>query len=516
MGKMSKDRKEAKMSCVSLPLIVEPWQEMRIERRLKLVANIYNAMKDYEWDKIEKIRESSEWKNELSDAILKQYHDELDEINKEKKLSQEQKERVIAIKEEMKRVYNRRNDIYFENNINKFGFIADLKQFYLPYNNVIPQKLAVQTIATPLWMAFQKCLFGNGNIPKYRKYKFTNTLMTDGKSGMRLLNESGRYYVVLSNQRYNAKPIKLPVKISDNPYDLDMINRDIKQIKLVRKQIKTGYQYYVMLTVVGSPFNKNDRVIGDGIIGMHIYRNKVSVVSNKEAFEFDLAPGVDAYRKELEELSRRQNALRQMLNPQNYNEDGTIKNGIYNPETKKLERLKWNTSRKYMQISRERRELQRVYMQQREIYINSMVNKILTMGDKILIADLSFAPERKKKSGDSTIAELVKQKNKRKDIQDGAPAAFLIKLNAKLNYANKEPIDRIRISKDNWWYCHMIDGSDSSYFKDNYIEMPNGIKYPQGLYRALLIKHYDSDNEAYDHEAIADELATLLSQYGDR
>ena len=59
MGKINKY--DGVTSVIELPLKTEKWQEDRINKKMKNIAAIYNAMLRYELDKLTCLKSSSEW-----------------------------------------------------------------------------------------------------------------------------------------------------------------------------------------------------------------------------------------------------------------------------------------------------------------------------------------------------------------------------------------------------------------------------------------------------------------------
>lgn len=503
-----------KMSVLELPLDVQPWQAERLNKRYKIAAMVYNAFRDYEWNKIICMRETKQWREELSDSILRDLYDELKNAKEKESASEEKR-----INKQIKDIYDRRGKLYKDNGITRFSFLEDIKRFCSPYSTIIPSNMAQLTIAAPLYTAVERCLYGNGDFPRYKRIINSNILKTNGKSGIRLMNDDRGYFLLVSNRRHGAKPMTLPVKVSDSNYNMDMINRDIKIVAIVRKRINGKYKYYTQLTVEGAPFQKVNKdgeyihQIGNGKVGLNIYKNKVSVASDSGVFEFDLTPDMDAYQSELNELTRCQEAIRRRLNPQNYNDNGTVKKGIYNPETRKTERLHWNSSIKYDEISNKRRELQRVYIERRTIHVNNMIHKILAYGDQIIVPDYCFNKDKRKntKGDEVPINELKKRKDRRIEIQQGAPASFLARLNKVLEQYDREPVSRIRLSEDNFFYCHMSDVDNKDFFKRDHIELPNGTRCSQGLYKAFVLLHYNSDTGEFNHDSICEDFNKFLN-----
>ena len=514
---MEKDTKV--LSVLELPLAVEKWQEKRLINRYDNVTKIYNAMRRYEWNKVRQLKQTKEWRENLDDSCLFALHKQIDELKINSKSSKEDKEKEKEIKTQIKEIYNRRNELYKENNLTKFGFIYDLKKFSKPYSSSVPSVVAQISIASVLWRAFESCLYSKGNIPKYRKYDDTRSFSSDGKSAIILLKDEKGYYLRFQNKQAKAKSMDIRIKLDKTDYNLEMISRKIKIITIVRKQEKTKTKFYVQFCVEGIPFKKIDKDgnlihnIGDGVVGLSIWRNKLCAVSDNEAVEFELTPNIDKYLEELNALTKKQEEIRRRLNPQNYEDNGVIKKGIINIETGKKEKLKWTYSNTYREISRQRRELCRVYREQRKIYINKIIYKLLEMGNTFIIPEYNFNTEKDLFDEENRLSntEYKKKKDRRRAIQNGAPATFLAALDNKLLQYNVEKINRIKINKDEYWYCHLIDESNKSLFYDDFIKLPDGKTFPHTLYRAFLIKYYDENLKKYNRNKITENFNKFMN-----
>lgn len=505
---MAKEKKE--MSVLELPLIVEPWQEKRLNNKYSNIVKIYNAMRNYEWNKVKQLHQTKMWREELSSEVLAKLHEQVKELNITKKSPAEDKKKADELNAKIKDIYNRRNDLYKELGLTEFGFTNKVARFSKPYAASVPSAAAGMSVAKPLWRAFDSCLFGKGDTPGYKKYKDTNTISTDGRSGIILKKDDKGYFLALSNMQAKAKKMAIRIKYDDTDYNNDMINRKIKVVTIVRKLEKTKYHYYVQLTVEGKPYDKMDsegnyvHKLGEGVVGLHIWRNKLCAVADDRIAEYYLAPDLAEYQKKLEELTRGQEKIRRELNPQNFNSDGTIKKGIINEDTGVREKLTWHFSRKYKDISRKRRELQRIYKEQRKIHTNNIIYDLLSMGDSFIMPEYAFITKKEEYDEAHRLSndEYKKKKERRKAIQEGAPAEFLAKLNNKLSYFGRDEVKRINIAEEKYWYCHIVDRCDKSLFTDDLIKLSDGRSYPHTSYRAFIIRYYNEELDKYDLDEI--------------
>ena len=112
------------------------------------------------------------------------------------------------------------------------------------------------------------------------------------------------------------------------------------------------------------------------------------------------------------------------------------------------------------------------------------MNELLTMGDHFIMPEVSFITKKAKFDEDNrlTNVEYKKKKDRRKSIQEGAPAALIARLNQRLAFAEKEDVIRIKLSED---------------------------LYDHTLYRAFLAYNFNEEIKTFDVEKINRSLHLL-------
>ena len=164
------------MSVVTVPLITEKWQEDVLQKRFELCRKIYNNMLHYEIKQLN---------NALHD---KRYVEAKKIINEVYKIDDELEKKSRKKSPEYKQAVKDSNDVLKEYGLTKFGFIGQVAKFREVYRQNIPSVVASISIATPMWGAMEKFLFGNGNKLHYKKFNTWNSMASDGKSGIRMID----------------------------------------------------------------------------------------------------------------------------------------------------------------------------------------------------------------------------------------------------------------------------------------------------------------------------------------
>ena len=233
-------RETKSMSVVSIPLKTEIWQEDVLFKRFELCRKIYNNMLHYELKQYNKMIHDPEYVSSI-ETIHNVYKMDDEKAKKEAKKSPEYKAAAEKQKE-LLRAYG----------MSEFGFTKTIGDFYKVYSQNISSSMAGISIAKPMWTAFDKMLFGNGETVHYKKYDSWKSIATDGKSGIRLINKDGDTVLHRSGDEKlwcvcgtsKGKVLKMPLKIDKkDTWLLEMLDRDIKIVRITRKRVKDKYKY---------------------------------------------------------------------------------------------------------------------------------------------------------------------------------------------------------------------------------------------------------------------------------
>mgnify|MGYP005874086761 CR=1 FL=1 len=602
MGKINKY--DGVTSVIELPLKTEKWQEDRINKKMKNIAAIYNAMLRYELDKLTCLKSSSEWqenertishiydltkpfetvkkkydriyefkiksaikeqdessddvdKDKIKETFLaekkelletleadrKAFEDEIlqqidmDAISKKAKAQTKKKSQSSDIYEDavnnllskkkseliektgkvmLKEAYGIKGELLKNAKFTQFGFASDVAMFTKHYITSIGANMASLTVANPMWVAFSEYFYGNGRRIKYKKPDSIDAIRTDGKSGIRLIFENEKYYLLISNSPYKkekngnvytfkscygqANPIKIEVKMDDKEYNREMMNAKISGICIKRKLIRNRYRYYVQFSVRRHPYQKKDadgnlkHSVARGKVGVCIWRDVIGAYSSNGVKFFNLASGSEKYDKERGELSRKMDEILRMNNPDNFDEKGRIKKGKI-VDGKRV-RLTWVKSNLYKDLSMQYRELSRRFVENRTIEQNKIIYDLLTLGDEFYIYDGNYSTI-KGNLEDKSIEEQKKKADRRRSIQTVAPYMFISKLNNKLAALGCDPVVKVNVSNDTYWYNHAKGRQDKDSFGANYMMLNSFESVNHTIYRAFLILYYESKTKQY-------------------
>lgn len=481
---------------VEYPLIVEKWQADILDKRFEIARKLYNELLSKTLKKYNEMVKTKEYRGLLTSI-------ERDENGKVKKTKRN------------KEIWGRINDIQKANGFTKYGVTSMMTPIYKRYSSNMDSN-TVNSIAVNVWSAWDKVLHGNGNKVHFKRYGDVNVLQgTTNKSGIRYVDGQIKF------GGRSVRPLTLKIKFDKkDSFKMMALDNDIRYCAIVRKWIKTKYHYYVQITFKGVLPPKLDKhtgkvkhTIGVGDVGIDIGISTVAVVGeNKVIFE-ELASRVKNIESEKGRLLRKMDRSRRATNPDNYNEDGTIKRGV---------KLHWVNSNNYLKLAGRLRELYRKQAAIRKLEHEILANKIIEMGDNFYVEKMSFSDlaKRAEETEKWSNGRYKSKKRYGKNIGDRAPAMLLEIINRKLVSYEKE-LQKIDTAS--------VKASQFNHKTGEYIEKPlsarwnniEGDEVQRDLYSAFLIQNVSEDlksvnvekcNERYDsflelHDLLIEELS---------
>ena len=337
-----------------------------------------------------------------------------------------------------------------------------------------------QKIATRCFKTFQKLMFHQANKVNFKRYGEMNSV--EGKSNKMGIRFKDDMLV------WNRLEIPVVIKKNDVYVQMALMNK-IKYCRIIRKYIRGKYKYYVQLILDGVPPTKiNNQTgeikngIGSGRVGIDIGTQTIAYTSKYDVKLLELAPDVDNIEKEKRRLNRKLDRQRRANNPDNYNEDGTIKK-------QGNKKVIWIKSNKYVKTQNELREIQRKQADIRKQSHEKLANYIVSLGSEVYVETMNYKGLQKR-SKETTVNEKTGKFNKKKrfgkSLANKAPSMFLTILDNKLKWHGKKllEIDTFKIKASQ--YNHIKD----DYIKKDLSERWNNFgefKIQRDLYSAFII-----------------------------
>ena len=257
---------------------------------------------------------------------------------------------------------------------------------------------------------------------RYKKDKKTNKVSFPGFT----INLERGYIEYYHKGRIGkVKPIILPIDFSreKNDYATYALKGGVdslRKIVVIRKCIRGHNKYYLQLTINGEKPQKG-RTLGRGNVGIDIGPSTIAT-SSLQGVHFDkLADKCDSIEHELYLIGRKMDRSRRANNPQNYNEDGTIKRGV---------RLVWKKDKdvkRYSSLKQKRRELYRRQREIRKLQHLEMANAMLSQGDTFIVENnpIDAWVRRAKETTKTKTGKNRCKKRYGKSVANHAPSMFV-------------------------------------------------------------------------------------------
>ncbi len=272
----------------------------------------------------------------------------------------------------------------------------------------------------------------------------------------------------------------------------------VKVVKVVRRLVRSQYKYYVQLTIEGEKPQKGRR-LGKGNVGIDLGPTTVAVSGVNVVSIDKLASKCDDIQEEITRLSRRIDRSRRANNPQNFNEDGTIKCGI---------KLVWNDSKRYKELRRELAELRRKQAAIRKQQHIERANALLKEGDTFIVENnqiSGWTTRAKETKVNEKTGKIQKKKRFGKSVANHAPSMFVSILENKVKSLGGEVV---KVDTKN--AASQYDFTDGSFtkheLKERNVTLSNGDTHQRDMLAAFNLQHlkYDEkETKQYDTEAMA-------------
>ena len=386
---------------VELPLLTEIWQEDIINIRMECGRRIYNSLLG---------RVSRRYKEMIKTKLYRELMTNLydDEGNKNKEV-QEQLNKVVS-----------------DFKLTKNDIKNEVKNMQHHFKCHLHSRIC-QDIAERVYASLSSIMYKDGKEFHFKKYGQFNSLSS---------NEA-RKGILFEDTYINWTGLKIPIKFPKYHKSMEFINTHLypnlsrlRYCKIVRKEIRGRYKYYVQLVFQGTSVSSR-YPLGKGRVGIDIGTSTIAIVSDTTVDLIELAVGVQELEKERNRLLRKIDRSRRANNPNKYNADGT-----YNTENKD----KWVNSKRYNKLQQELREIYRKQRVARRLQHNKLSNHILSLGNDFYVESMNFvalAKRSKKPTERKANGKCKRKKRFGKSIGNRAPSMLLTIIDRKLAYSCK-------------------------------------------------------------------------------
>ena len=274
----------------------------------------------------------------------------------------------------------------------------------------------------------------------------------------------------------------------------------VKVVKVVRRLVRSQYKYYVQLTIEGEKPQKG-RTLGKGNVGIDLGPTTVAVSGMNIVSIDKLASKCDNIQPKITRLSRKLDRSRRANNPDNYNEDGTIKRGV------KLVWKKEKDLKRYSKLKRELAELRRKQAAIRKQQHIDRANELLKEGDTFIVENnqiSGWTTRAKETKVNEKTGKIQKKKRFGKSVANHAPSMFVSILENKVKSLGGEVV---KVDTKN--AASQYDFTNNSFtkheLKERNVTLSNGDTHQRDMLAAFNLQHLKLDEaktKQYDTEAM--------------
>ncbi|WP_202961736.1 hypothetical protein [Kandleria vitulina] len=390
------------------------------------------------------------------------------------------------------------------------------------------------TKAEDVWRGIKKCLYDNGKMIHFSKYgelpciraKQINRGIPISVKGDKLQFRIGKnIFGIQINDRFQQDEVdavlsyhadsemiddKAVYRFVEDAYCIDTYRPCYAT--LVPKLIRGKYRLYLHLTIEGKAMPKYDKhgnprhIYGNGTIGADIGTQTVAYTSNTEVGLKNLSErGNSIQTSERKErlLYRAMDRSRRATNPQNYNDDGTIRKG----------RKTWKYSNHYKKLKAKHSELCRINAVNRQLAINEDANHLRSLGD-VFVTEPKNAGKLMKRAKETTKnskGKFNKKKRFGKSIKNRCPSGFQTAVERKFKATGGTYIEvpnNYRASQ----YDHTADDYIKKKMSDRLYKLLDGTEVQRDWYSSFLLYCYDFRTEDIDKDKCNAEFERCYSK----
>jgi putative transposase len=234
-----------------------------------------------------------------------------------------------------------------------------------------------QKLATRAFQASEKVMFCRAKKVRFKvPSRFRSMEGKTNKQGIRWTGE-----------QLNWGKFKLNALIDfSNPVMMHGINSEVKYVRILWKEINGKRRWYAQLINKGEPYQKPANFVSPGVVGLDLNISNVAYVADNNAGLLPFAENVPTFEREICAIGRKMQRSQRQSNPDNYEPNFLGKKGrktILKKGKQKKGRRQWNKSKRYVELARQKRELERRKSEYCKSQNRRLVNDILRNGNQI-------------------------------------------------------------------------------------------------------------------------------------
>jgi len=290
----------------------------------------------------------------------------------------------------------------------------------------------------------------------------------------------------------------------------------IRNNRIVRRLIRGRIRYYLQITIEGNPVPKRNKDGSirhkygtTGRIGVDIGTQSIAVVTDNQVILKNMAErSTNTFKHEhtIHLLQKRLDRSRRATNPDNYNEDGTIKKG---PKT-------WVYSNHYKKARAKIKDLHRKAATNRKLSHNEDINKLRSMGSELIIEPMNIKALQKK-TKTVTKNEKTGKYNRRKrfgkSILRRSPGYFIEQAKYRFNCSGGRVQEVNNQTFKASQYDHQLNDTKKKQLSQRWHVFDDKTKVQRDLYSAFLLYCTDETFQEPDHGICTNFFESFLKMH---
>lgn len=431
---------------VQYELLTTTRDKKSLEKKFNSAKSIYNACLNECLKRLKRLRNNEEYNSRLKEKSCKERNRRLKEIE----LSLE----------------------YSEYDMHKY--VKEIRKYYSKHiGSHEAQKLATRAFQTVEKLHYQVA----DKVNFKARFSDMSVENKSNNTGLRIKDD-----IVI----WNDLRLRIIEKRNDI-YNIQSRNDRTKYIRILKRKIRRKTRYFVQLIKEGVPPKK--RHYGKETVGLDIGTSSVAIVSDSCVKLEKLSNTKNEYKK-LKRLDRKLERSKRINNPENYNDNGTVKKG----------KRKWIYSNRYIKLKQKRKDLYRKIADKRKEYQEILANKIISLGVDIKVETMRFNALQKR-AKNTTInkknGKINKKKRFGKSLSNNSPCQLLTIIDRKLHYVRGylKRIDTFEVKASQ--FNHKTKECVKKKLSQRWNVIDN-IKIQRDLYSAFLIQNVCDDLKSID------------------
>ena len=361
-----------------------------------------------------------------------------------------------------------------------------------------------QKLKDEVWVGLQKVLYGNGKQVHFRKLMDmnsvegkspdTNITLENDKVGIsRGRRKEDRYYIGVQFPKHHTKEW--------NYFWQAYHPKNVAYYRIKRRMFHGGWHYYLEIVLKGIP-PKKYKTAESGRAGIDNGTSTVAIVTEDMVLLENLDKGVKSVVNEIVDLQRRMEVSKRMTNPDNYEEDGTVKSG------KKV----WVYSKNYRWMRRCLKTLYRKRAEGLKQHHEMLANTVLAHACQVFTekSDTNALKKRSKKTKKKADGKYAKKKRFGKSVNTYAPAQFIEILDRKLEYSGRQVQEVNTQTFKASQYDHLKQMYQKKQLNDRTFLLGDNIRIQRDLYSAFLLMNSSNDLMETDQTACEQTFLQFL------